>query len=155
MGIFSRARTFAEPVLGTWSRRSGWWWAAYELPGHVEVVEVGVPGSRTEPEPVAVQHAIELQARYEELIEPIQRALYSHYEPYRESFEAGALQVDDVPLIVAACDVWPHVTLERVRIEMRDRQAEVEVAYATAWDYDNLLGARVRNWHLIELRGGA
>lgn len=155
MGIFSRARTFAEPVLGTWSRRSGWWWAAYELPGHVEVVEVGAPGSRAEPEAAAVRCAIELQERYEQLIEPIQDALYGHYEPYREAFQAGALLVDDVPLIVAACDVWPHVTLEHVRVEMRDELPEVHVAYATAWDYDHRLVARVRDWRLVEVRAGA
>ncbi len=153
MGGFFRRRTFEEPALGRWTMRRGLWWAAYELPGHDEVIEVGVAGSKWGPDTEGLALALELPGRYGELTAPIGEALFEHYEPYIEGVEAGELMAA-VPRIETPADVWRHVTLEWVRIEAPGREpVRIEIAYSTAWDIEHTLGARVRGWRLVELCG--
>ena len=157
MGLFTRNRTFYEPVLGHWVRRGGVWVASYELPGHAEEVEVEVCGSKTEPDPEALQLAIELPVQYVGLVEPIRAALFEHYEPYREAFELGDLPVDEIPMLEGSDEVWPHVALEGVAIVAMEDGLMAEVRYETAWDIEHRVGARIYRrkgaWVLDELCG--
>jgi hypothetical protein len=113
-----------------------------------------IAGTRRQPNDGAIALARELPTRYPSLQEAIGMALFKHYEPYRDAIDAGEIEIEE-PLarLAGAADVWPHVTPVQVLVEPLEGRLTVETGYATAWDIEHTLGARVIDWVLVELNG--
>ena len=147
-----RSAPHVDATLGTLTRRGGQWH------GQIALADASVPialaGSKTAPSDGSLRLGRELLTRHESLRPAIAGALFEHYGPYREALEAGELdESEPIPRLIGPAEVWPHVTLRRVRIEPLDGVETVELAYETAWDVEHTLGARFRDWTLIELNG--
>jgi hypothetical protein len=50
-------------------------------------------------------------------------------------------------------EIWPHATAVHVIVDPLNPRFAVEIGYATAWDIEHTLGARLSNWRLVELNG--
>lgn len=155
MGIleFLKPPTLAEPVLGTLVRRGGYWRGEIKLDAAGPVPLV-LAGPRSAPDASSVTLARELPLRYPALRPAIERALFEHYEPYAEAAEGGQTeQLNDVPRLSQANQVWNHVFLVRILIAPLNHVDTVEIAYEAAWDVEHMLGARFQGWVLVELNG--
>jgi hypothetical protein len=147
-----RSPPHVDATLGTLTRRSGQWHGQIALAG--ASVPIVLAGSKTAPADRSLRLGRELMTRYESLQPAIAGALFEHYGPCREALDAGELdESEPIPRLNGPADVWPHVTLRRVRIEPLDGVETVELAYETTWDVEHTLGARFRDWTLIELNG--
>ena len=120
MGLFDRFRTrqIADVALGTLDWRHGTWRGRVTLPG-VGEAELWLPGSERAPSEPARAMVVEgLPYHWVALQPAIERALYDHYEPYRDA--AGELDLEEVgdaiPAIARAADVWRHVRRPLVRV---------------------------------------
>jgi len=83
----------------------------------------------------------------------IEAALFEHYEPYADAASTGELP-KSVAAIDSPRDVWANVPLQFVSIEpMVDGVLTTEIAYATEWDEEHLLGARFQAGNFLELCG--
>jgi hypothetical protein len=149
---FFRSAPHADATLGTLTRRGGQWYGQIALGG--VSAPIALAGSKTAPSDRSLRLGRELMTRYDSLRPAIAGALFEHYGPYREALDAGELdEPEPIPRLNGPTEVWPHVTLRRVRIEPLDGVETVELAYETAWDVEHTLGARFRDWTLIELNG--
>ncbi len=147
-----RSTPHTDATLGTLTRRGGQWHGQIALAG--ASVPIVLAGSKTAASDRSLLLGRELLTRYESLRPAIAEALFEHYGPYREALDAGELdEPEPIPRLSGPAEVWPHVTLRRVRIEPLDGVEAVELAYETAWDVEHTLGARFREWTLIELNG--
>jgi hypothetical protein len=83
----------------------------------------------------------------------IEGGLFVHYNPYLEAVNAGEYPGDPCPQIGSAEAVWPYVTPAHVLIEPRSNNAQLEIAFAVAWDIEHTVAARFRDWRFVELNG--
>lgn len=152
-GFFKSPR-FRDPELGEFARSRGRWRGSLAL-GSGASVPLVVSGSRSQPDPRAVEAAREVPARLAAWRPAIEAALFAHYEPYAEALAAGELAESDATFarIAAPGGVWPHVSLEFVAVTPLDGVLTIELGYTTAWDEEHTLGARFQAGRLIELCG--
>ena len=134
-----------DTELGSLERVGRFWQGMIALPHHGSV-PVRLSGTRTAPDPVSLALARELPRRLPALIPAIEKALFEHYEPYREA--ADPLRGLDTPP-----EVWQHVTPRFVTIEPLSGVPTVELAYETRWDVEHTVAARFQDWALRELCG--
>ena len=149
-GLFKSA-PFEDPRLGTLSRSRGKWRGTISFASHRNV-PLRLSGGGKAPDPASLDLARQLPARFAELRPQIESQLYEHYEPYRESADAGGL-----PGIDRAEDVWLHVSPVHVLAAPLDGAPApglvLEIAYAVAWDEEHTVGARIQGGRLFELCG--
>jgi hypothetical protein len=147
MGIFNffKPSQYADATLGALVRRGGYWRGQISL-GSDGDVPLLLAGGGAAPGESSLVLARELVSRYSALRTAIASALFEHYEPYSE-------ELGDIPKLGGPDQVWKHVTPVHVRIEPLDRIETVEIAYRTEWDEEHTLGARFRDWALVELNG--
>ena len=150
LGLF-RSPSINDPVCGPLARAGGYWRGRMALGAHRDVPLL-IAGGREGPEAAALAQARELPARYIALQSAIGPALFEHYAPYREAIDAGELGEDAVRL-ASSEDVWAHVTPVHIIVAPLDRYLTVEIGYATEWDVEHTLGARLIDWQLAELNG--
>ena len=147
---FFRSAVIVDPKLGTLRHARGGWHGELKLSG--TVIPVYLAGTQAAPGDSALAEARSLSSKFESLRPAIEAALFEHYQPY-----ADAASMGDLPKSVAAIespnDVWPHVSVQFVSIEPMDGVLTTEIAYATAWDEEHLLGARFRAGKFLELCG--
>jgi hypothetical protein len=154
MGLFDafKSTPYHDAALGTLNHGGGRWNGWLTLPD-AGIVPLLLSGGRAGPDASSLVLARALPEQYSTLRDEIQRHLFEHYEPYKQALEAGELDAHSFPAIHEPRDVWPHTNLERVLIEPLDGVPTVEVAYRVAWDEEHTLGARFRNWRVVELCG--
>jgi hypothetical protein len=151
-GIF-KSPTFSDARLGEFRRTRGVW------RGTIDLGEVGVPlalpGSRSAPDPQALEIARDVPSNYPESRRLIAAAMFEHYAPYAEAVAAGELEppAQGLPRVTQPDEVWPHASVEFVAVITLDGELCVEIGYRVAWDEEHTLGARLRNGQLIELNG--
>jgi len=81
----------------------------------------------------------------------IGEALFEHHLPYWQ--EIDARDAERKVQLRSAAEVWPHVTLAHVIIDPLNPLFTLEIGYATVWDIEHTLGARLSDWQLVELNG--
>jgi hypothetical protein len=153
MGLFDflkGAAPYRDDQLGVLERARGYWRGTASLGG--EAVPVLLAGTSRGPDPGCLALARELPGQFPGLLPAIERALFEHYEPYREAAE-HAEDAQPVPGLAHPGDVWGHVNLRFVRVEPLDGTLTVEIAYETAWDVEHTVAARLQRWTLLELCG--
>jgi|ERR671919_1064321 hypothetical protein len=152
-GLFKSA-PFIDPQLGSFRRSRGAWRGALALDGAAPVPLV-LSGGRAAPDAEALRIAHSLASEYASWRPMIARGLFEHYSPYAEAVAAGELDtpVSDLPSIDAPSSVWPHTSVEFVRVTPLDRVLTVEIGYRVTWDEEHTLGARFRDGQLLELCG--
>jgi hypothetical protein len=123
-----------------------------DLPRH-GIVELRLSGGRTGPDASAAELGESLVRRYEGLVPEIEKALHRHYSGYRYAAERGDRVPAPFPVIENAGDVWSHVRLASVLIAPLDGIPTVEIVLSASWDQEHTLGARLRDWRLLELCG--
>ena len=154
LGWFRKPAPYADPQLGTLRHARGAWRGVIALDGGAPVPLV-LSGGRAAPDDEALLLARAIPAEsapWRALVEP---ELFAHYEPYAEAVTAGELEPPPggLPRIAQPSEVWPHVTVEFVRVEPIGGAFVVEVGYRVAWDEEHTLGARFRDGRLRELNG--
>ncbi|MFT5288577.1 MAG: hypothetical protein ACI8QS_002044 [Planctomycetota bacterium] len=108
-------------------------------------VQLCVRGSWRQPDAAGLCLARDLEDRYENLKPSIEAALFDVCDCHDEN-EQGSV-------IATPGQVWDHVRVDRVLIEPLDGQLTIEIAYESDWDPEHRLGARIRDWRLIEFNG--
>ena len=151
-GMF-KSPPFADARLGELRRTGGMWRGAIDL-GDVRA-SLALPGSRTAPDPQAVEIARSIPTHYPEWRALIEAAMFEHYAPYAEAVAAGELEPPEegLPRIMQPDHVRPHTSVEFVAVIALDGELTVEIGYRVAWDEEHTLGARLRGRRLIELNG--
>ncbi len=151
-GLFD-SPPFSDPHLGTLRRERGLWRGRVLLDG--AHVPVALTGSRTAPDPQALDAARAISTNYSAWRPTIERALFEHYSPYAEAVDAGEIEPaqDDFPRLSAPAEVWPHTAIEFVQVTPLDGALAVEIGYRVAWDEEHTLGARFRAGEFLELCG--
>jgi hypothetical protein len=111
-----------------------------------------ISGQRGGPDLAALALAQELPTRYAGMQRTIENALFEHYQPYRDAFNAG--QIDDpIALLANPPEVWPYVrSVHIIAAPVRGRLT-IEIGYSVQWDIEHTLGAIVADWRLVELNG--
>lgn len=144
---------FSDALLGELRRTRGAWRGAIDL-GGVRVSLV-IPGSRSAPDPSALELARAVPSAYPAWRGLIGAAMFEHLAPYAEAVAAGELEASEegLPRVTRPEDVWPHTAVEFVAVITLDGEPAVEIGYRMAWDEEHTLGARLRNGRLIELNG--
>lgn len=144
---------FSDAQLGELRRTRGMWRGTIDL-GEVRA-PLALPGSRSAPDPQALDIARAVPSGYPEWRGPIKAAMFEHYAPYAEAVAAGELEPPEegLPRITQPDDVWPHTSVEFVAVITLDGEPGVEIGYRVAWDEEHTVGARLRNGRLIELSG--
>ena len=148
----SKSTTYRDEQLGE-LRRSGKYWKGEIVVEPCGTFRLILGGGRETPDPVALGLAKELPHRFKSLMRATQIGLFEHYEPYKETIDAGEATGSPCPIIVRPDGVWPHVTPAHVRVYELEGVTTVEVGLKAAWDVEHTLGARFQNWQLIELNG--
>lgn len=145
---------FIDARLGTFERKGGAWRTSAVL-GTLGRVELRLAGDRKAPTPANLAHAQEVPVQFSVCRDEIGRALYEHFEPYAEAIRAGGLAVDsfDPESVRSPEDVWAHVKLTVVDVDVVRAEFPIEVQLRAAWDEEHTLGVRIRNGSLIELCG--
>jgi len=118
-------------------------------------LKLPLSGDRARPDAISVRLAHQLCARLPELLSQRQTSLFEHYLPYRDAAYTGALPDERkrLPEITSPAGVWPSVSPAHILIEPMDGIPTIEIAFAVAWDEEHTVGARIRDWRLIELCG--
>jgi hypothetical protein len=146
-GLFESV-TVTDPRLGKLAHSRGLWLGTIAL-GAVDV-PLALSGSRTAPDPQAVQMARAVIEDYDAWRASIRQALFDHYQPYADAIAAE----DGKSLRIASPDqVWPHARAVFVQIIPLDGALTVEIGYEVAWDEEHTLGARLREGLLLEVCG--
>jgi hypothetical protein len=151
-GLFKSA-SFADPQLGALHRSRGMWRGTLLL-GEARVPLI-LSGSRTAPDPKALNAARSISCDFTSWRSTIERAFFEHYLPYDEAVTAGEAEPPEarLPAIDRPAAVWPHTTAEFVQVTPLRGQMTVEIGYRVAWDEEHTLGVRLRNRQLVELCG--
>ena len=151
---FFRADPYVDPHLGTFVRRRGRWIGTFELPPH-GVVELRIAGGRNGPGAEVLKLVTTLADEYAALKPKIADALFEHYEPGREAWNAGKIDeaLESFPLLNSAADVWSNVQAVRIDVDASRRAFPVEIRLAATWDCEHTLGVRLLNRELLELCG--
>ena len=144
---------FSDAQLGELRRKGGMWRGTISLGG--VRVPLALPGSRSSPNPQALDIARSIPSDYPDWRALIEAAMFDHYAPYAEAVAAGEVEppVEGVPRITSPGEVWPHTSIEFVAVITLGGQLSVEIGYRVAWDEEHTLGARLQSGHLIELNG--
>jgi hypothetical protein len=116
---------------------------------------LALPGSRSVPDPQAIEIARAVTSTYREFRGFIAAAMFEHYATYAEAVAATELEPsgEGLPRVTQPDEVWPHTSVEFVAVITLDGEICVEIGYRVAWDEEHTLGARLRNGRLIELNG--
>jgi len=147
---FMRDPTVTDPALGVLAFSRGYWRGRLAL-GACPDVPLLMVGGRQGPNSAALALAQELPSRYPSMQGLIGEALFEHHLPYWQ--EIDARDAERKVQLRSAAEVWPHVTLAHVIIDPLNPLFTVEIGYATAWDIEHTLGARLSDWQLVELNG--
>lgn len=144
---------FSDPLLGEFRRTGGMWRGTIDL-GEARA-PLALPGSRSAPDPRALDIARAVPSTFPEWRGLIAAAMFEHYAPYAEAVAAGQLEPlgEGLPRVTQPDEVWPHTSVEFVAVIALDGELTVEIGYRVAWDEEHTLGARLRNGRLIELNG--
>jgi hypothetical protein len=151
-GLF-KSRHFSDPQLGELRRHWGVW------RGSVVLDNVPVPlllsGSRTAPNPEALEIARSISSRYPTWCLTIGPALVDHFTPYAEGVAAREIESprNGLPQVNGPKDVWRYTKPEFIHIDPQNRQFSVEIGYRVDWDEEHTLGARLCNGEFVELCG--
>jgi hypothetical protein len=151
-GLFKSA-PFSDPQLGELRRTRGLWRGAVVL-GEAQV-PLALSGSRTAPDPQALDIARSIPSSYATWRPSIERAMFEHYTPYAEAVAAGDGEPpqDGLPHIDGPSGVWRHTDVEFVQITPLSGELTMEIGYRVAWDEEHTLGARFLEGRLLELCG--
>ena len=150
-GLF-RSTPYVDPLLGRLSRSRGRWRGSAALAG--KVVPLALVGSREAPGADALSTARELADVWAHNQGPIERALFAHYEPYREAVACGELAPPAAQVVVSSSgDVWKHVEVQSASVTLLDGSLVAGVALAVAWDEEHTVGARFSDGQFTELNG--
>ena len=157
MGLFDRFRShqIGDVALGTLDYRRGRWHGRIKLPALGEA-ELQLPGNERAPSEAARAMVVEgLPYHWVALQPAIERALFDHYEPYRDA--ASELDLDDVgdaiPAIARSADVWRHVRHPLVRVADAGDDFDVRFAFEVAWDVEHTIGIFVHDWAIYDVSG--
>ena len=137
-----------DEALGALRRTWSGWRGAIDL-HQSDPVPLLIEGSRAGPSQAALDLARQLPERYPALKSAIAVALLEHAEPARDDFPIGL----PMPPADDAEAVWRSVIPVHVRIEPIDGTLTVEIGLSVEWDEEHTLGARLRDWQLVELNG--
>jgi len=151
-GMF-KSSPFSDDQLGELHRAGGMWRGTIDL-GEVRA-PLALPGSRSAPDPRALDIARTVPSAYPEWRGLIAVAMFEHYAPYAETVAAGELEPpgEGLPRVTQPDEVWPHTDVQFVAVITLDGELTVEIGYRVAWDEEHTLGARLRNGRLVELNG--
>jgi hypothetical protein len=151
-GMF-KSPPFSDALLGELRRAGGIWRGTIEL-GQARV-PLALPGSRSAPDPRALDIARAIRSSYPQWRTFIAQAMLEHYAPYAEAVAAGEIEPpgEGLPRLTQPDEVWPHTSVEFVAVITLDGELSVEIGYRVAWDEEHILGARLRHGRLIELNG--
>src|SRR4051812_23126523 len=141
---FFHSAPYTDPRLGTFVRRHGHWIGSYELPPH-GAVELRVTGDRKQPAAEALKLVSTLSDQYAALKLKIADALFEHYEPGRDAWNAGEFDgaLESFPELTSATDIWEHVRALRIDVDLSRRAFPIEIRLAAAWDEEHTLGVRL------------
>jgi hypothetical protein len=152
MGLFRSE--YRDPELGTFTKLLfGAWTGKFKFLGGE--VSVRLPGTRQTPDPGALAMVKELPRRYPALQAEIQKRLFEHYEPYRDSVDAGEETLPEdrpFPQIKAPSEVWSSTTPVRVIVEST-KASRFEIAFEVTWDEEHTVGATIENWTVLDFSG--
>lgn len=151
---FFKSTPFVDPQLGELNRLRGAWRGTLKVDIGVAVPLV-LSGGRAAPDAEAMRIARSVPSDYPSWRPAIERELFDHYSPYAEAVAAGDLDppISGLPPIDAPSSIWPHATLEFVRVAPLGGVLTVEIGYRVVWDEEHTLGARFRSGQLLELCG--
>jgi hypothetical protein len=151
-GIF-KSTTFSDAMFGALRRTGGVWRGTIDL-GELRV-PLALSGSRTAPDPQALEIARAIPSGYAKWRGSIAAEMFEHYAPYAAAVAAGEVDPpgEVLPRITQPEDVWPYTSIDYVAVISLDGELSVEIGYRVAWDEEHILGARLRNGRLIELNG--
>jgi hypothetical protein len=144
---------FSDDRLGELRRARGKWRGSVRLGDRQ--VPLAISGSRTAPDPAALDTARSITDRFEAWRQAIGEAMFEHYAPYADSVAAGeeSAPARGLPAIAGASGVWPHLTPEFVQVGPLDGELTIEIGYRAAWDEEHTLGARIRQGRFAGLCG--
>lgn len=151
---FFTSPAFSDPRLGELRRSRGRW------RGTINVGDLTVPlaiaGSRTAPDPEALDLARRLEATLHAGRQDLAHALFEHYSPYAEA--AVAADPEDAPAsrlapITRPDEVWPHATPAFVSVTSMSGTWTIEIGYTVPWDEEHTLGARFQHGRFAGLNG--
>ena len=147
-----KSEPFMDSTLGEFRRKRGLWRGAIDVGDGG--VPLALPGSRSTPDPKALDIAHIIPSTYSQWRTIIETALFEHFAPYAEAVAAGEAQPgEELPHITRPDEVWPHVAIEFIAVVAVDGELGVDIGYRVAWDEEHTLGARLRNGQLMELNG--
>ena len=110
-GMF-KSPPFSDAQLGEIRRMRGMWRGTIDL-GEIRA-PLALPGSRSAPDPQALDIARAVPSAYPEWRGLIEAAMFENYAPYAEAVAAGGLEPPEegLPRITQEDDVWPHTSVE-------------------------------------------
>jgi len=153
LGLFG-IRPFVDNELGTFHRKGGYWKGVIHLKTQADIPLL-LSGTATAPNAKLLALAGDLLSRLDALSFHIQKALFEHHEPYRDSWKSGGTleQTESFPDIQSEADVWQYVSVAHILIEPVERVPTIEIGYRVGWDEEHTVGARIRDWKLANFNG--
>lgn len=122
------------------------------LPG--TSVPLAVAGGANGPDPVALDTAHRLAARFPTWQPAIKKALFSHYEPYAEAVASGELKLSEpLPANLKPDDLWNLVVWDYVAILSIGGRLITEIGLRVPWDEEHILGLLFEADRLVQLNG--
>lgn len=153
LGLFG-ARPFVDNKLGTFHRKGGYWKGVIRLQTQ-EDTPLLLSGTATAPDADLLALARDLSSQLDALRLPVQKVLFEHYEPYRDSWKRGEIPelTESFPDIQSEADVWLYVSVVHILIEPVERVPTIEIGYSVTWDKEHTVGARIRDWKPVNFNG--
>ena len=150
-GLF-KSPPFSDPQLGGLRRSRGLWRGALLL--HQATVPLMLSGSRTAPDPEALDIARSIASNYSVWRATIERALFEHYAPYAEAVIGAKQTIPSQGCRASLVRLMFGLTnAEFIQVASLDGELIVEIGYRVVWDEEHTVGARLWHGQLVELCG--
>jgi hypothetical protein len=148
---FLKPVSYADNRLGALTYAKSYWRGPVALVSQHDIPLL-IGGNRKEPDAQCLAIAYDIVVRYPALIPAIETALYEHYLPGKEAYDAGEFpeMTDIFPTIKSAQEVWPHTRLSYIAV---NTNLMLEFAYDTAWDIEHTLGVSFKDWKYYGFNG--
>lgn len=154
LGLF-KSQPHDDATLGRFVRSRGLWRGTINLDDKAAIALV-TAGSRTAPDPNALDIARNFPVFLNQLRPAIEHELFEHCLPYLEAIRSGELpepERADILGIAKPEDTWAFIEPKAVAIRLFFGALTAELALTAAWDEEHTLGVYIRDGRLIEFNG--
>lgn len=116
-----------------------------------ENTKIILSGNKEKPYQESLNFAYNINIKYSEFKNIIEKELFEHYEPYRDNQDDNYIQIN------LSNEIWDFVAIKYINIKfsegMLSKDTEIEIAYDVDWDAEHTVAVTIKNNEIINFCG--